>query len=119
MKLLKFLATSVCVLGFTAASALAGPVNAKCPVSGEDVKEGKDAKVSVAFCCETCKGKFDKDPGSFIEKVAKAEEGKCPVSGKATDKDQTSDLVVGTCCGKCQSKVEEDPKKYLGELKAK
>jgi YHS domain-containing protein len=119
MKLLKFLASSICILGFSAATAFAGPVNSKCPVSGEDVEEGKDAKVAVTFCCEKCKGKFDKDPASFIEKVAKAEEGKCPVSGEAADKEQTSDLVVGTCCGKCKAKVEEDPKKFLGKLKAK
>jgi YHS domain-containing protein len=119
MKIIKFLAATVCTVGFATATAFAGPVNAKCPVSGEDVKEGKDAKVAITFCCEKCKGKFDEAPGTFIEKIAKAEEGKCPVSGEDADKEQTSDLVVGACCGKCQAKVEKDPKKFLGDLKAK
>ena len=38
----------------------------KCPISGEDFKEDQTTKVgevTVAFCCNNCKGKVDKASG--------------------------------------------------------
>jgi len=115
---MKLLTTLVCSFGFTALTAIAGPVNKKCPVSDKAVSNDHVVKVAVTFCCGKCKSKFDADPIAFAEKVAKAEEGKCAVSGEDADKEQTSDLEVGVCCGKCETKVKDDPKTYVGKLKA-
>ena len=50
----------------------AGPVNEKCPVSGQPVDaaqtvayEGK----TVAFCCGKCKAAFEKEPAKFAGKI--------------------------------------------------
>lgn len=46
------------------------PGNAKCPVSGEDV-DPETAVVhteELAFCCERCQAKFDKDPAAVLTK---------------------------------------------------
>jgi YHS domain-containing protein len=55
--------------------AAATPVNAKCPISGEDVKptftsvlDGK----TVAFCCDKCLAKFAKEPAKYADKIAAA-----------------------------------------------
>jgi YHS domain-containing protein len=48
-------------------------INAKCPVSGEAVDAGQTfeyKKQLIGFCCGDCKGKFEKEPGKFIAKVA-------------------------------------------------
>ena len=48
-------------------------INAKCPVSGENVDAGQSfeyKKQLIGFCCGDCKGKFEKDPAKFIAKVA-------------------------------------------------
>jgi YHS domain-containing protein len=118
MKSLKMLLGTLCALAFTTGSMFAGAINDKCPVSGEDVDKDKNVEVSVSFCCENCKGKFDKAPADFFEKVSKAEEGKCPISGKDVDKDQTSTVTVGVCCGKCEKKVKEAPKDFITKVKA-
>src|SRR5689334_15410460 len=49
------------------------PINAKCPVQGEDI----DPKVTtaykgktVAFCCESCIDEFKKDPEKYMKQIA-------------------------------------------------
>lgn len=93
------------------------PVNKKCPVKGKEVDGSTAAKVEVGFCCKNCKGKFDKDPASFLAKVAKAADGKCPISGKDVDEDVSSTISVAVCCKGCKGKVEKEPKKYLEKVK--
>src|SRR5687767_14135358 len=68
-------------------------VNAKCPVSGEDVDpsatvvhKGK----TIAFCCEGCPSKFKKEPAKYLkvleeqEKVSATKEGEdgAPAEGE-------------------------------------
>ncbi len=51
----------------------AKPINAKCPLSGKDVDAAASftyKKQVIAFCCNNCKGKFEKEPEKFIAKVA-------------------------------------------------
>lgn len=52
--------------------------NEKCIVSGKAVDAEQVAKftAAVAFCCEKCKGKFDKDPDKSIAKVEFDKAGK-------------------------------------------
>lgn len=104
---------------FSLVTASAGAINEKCPVSGKDVKAGKGADVEFSFCCEKCKGKFDKAPGDYLKVAATAEDGKCPISGKAPDKTVTSKVTVGTCCGECEEKVKANPKSFLGKVEPK
>ncbi len=119
MKTTKFLPLCLLITGLFAGVLQAAPINDKCPVTGKDVDEEKTVDVSVGFCCEKCKAKFDKAPGENLKKVADAAEGKCPISGKDVDEDQTSTVTIGVCCGKCQTKVKDDPKKFLADTKAK
>lgn len=119
MKSIKFLPLCLLITGLFTAVLQAEPINEKCPVSGKAIDEAVTVDVPVNFCCEKCKEKFDSEPGKYLKKVAKAEEGKCPISGKDVDAAQTSTVSVGVCCEKCQAKVKEDPKKYLADTKAK
>jgi len=49
------------------------PINAQCPVSGKAVDPGKtvfhDGKV-IAFCCDDCKEKFQRDPKALLSKLS-------------------------------------------------
>lgn len=89
--------------------------NDKCPVSGKDVNESKTSAYKVEFCCNNCKGKFDKNPAKFIAKAAKGEEGKCIFSGKEAKASST--LTVGFCCGGCKGKFDKDPGKFIAKVK--
>ena len=53
----------------TAGERNADPINEKCPVSGKAVDSNATATVAVGFCCGNCKGKFEKDPASFLSKI--------------------------------------------------
>ena len=80
--------------------AKAKPINAKCPVQGEDIDpdvtttyKGK----TVAFCCKDCIKDFNKDPEKYMKQIAadnkKAEEekkkgDKGKSEGKSADKSQ-------------------------------
>ncbi len=52
------------------------PINTKCPVSGKPIDPSKTVvymgKV-VAFCCDDCKAKFEKDPTPFLAKLGLSE----------------------------------------------
>jgi hypothetical protein len=48
------------------------PVNQKCPVSSKDVNPDCTSRYKdhvIAFCCGSCKGKLDKEPGKFIKNI--------------------------------------------------
>ena len=75
----------------------------------------KVSTVKVEFCCNNCKGKFDKAPGKFIAKAAKGEEGKCIFSGE--DAGASSNVKVAFCCGNCQGKFDKNPKQFLAKVK--
>src|SRR3954454_19061628 len=49
------------------------PINAKCPLTGEDIDPKvttvQDGKV-VAFCCESCIADFKKEPAKYMKKIA-------------------------------------------------
>ena len=54
------------------------PVNAACPVTGEDVDAAQTVNHKgklVGFCCEDCVAEFKKSPDKFMKKV-EAEEAK-------------------------------------------
>ncbi len=89
-------------------------INDKCPLSGQAVSEKSTVDVTVEFCCNNCKGKFDKDPVAFLDKVAKGEKGKCIMNGR--DASKTSTLTLAFCCNNCKGKAEKDPKAAVAKL---
>lgn len=61
---------------FAAAPATnAAPMNTQCPVSGKPIDPAKTVVYQghvVAFCCDDCKAKFQKDPAAFVAKLGLA-----------------------------------------------
>jgi len=91
-------------------------INDTCPVKGKSVDGSKAVEYTAEFCCNKCVAKFEKEPSSYVAKLAEAEDGKCPFSGKDIDPEATSTVKIGVCCGNCQKKVAEAPEEYLGEI---
>jgi len=89
--------------------------NDKCPISGKDVNPEKTSEYKVEFCCENCKAKFDKDPATYMEKVAEGQPGKCVFSGEDATTSET--LTIGFCCDNCKGKFDKDPSKLIGKVK--
>ena len=53
-------------------SSTATPINEKCPVSGKPIDPSKTLLhngMLVAFCCDDCKAKFQKDPAPYLAKL--------------------------------------------------
>jgi len=118
MKKFTLILTAVVTLFFVAgAQAGSKAINKTCPLSGKAVNPSKVATVKVEFCCNNCKGKFDKAPARFMGKAAKGKDGQCILSGKPAK--TSSEVTVAFCCGNCQAKFEKSPKKYLAKLQAK
>lgn len=117
MKRITSLILAVAAFCVATSAALAGSkaVNDKCPLSGRAIDDSKVSTVKVEFCCNNCKGKFEKSPGKFMAKAAKGEEGKCIFSGEEAE--AKSEVKVAFCCGNCQGKFDKDPKKYLAKVK--
>ena len=75
-----------------------------------EYKEGK-----VYFCCDGCKGKFDKDKDKFATQAnhqlvatKQYKQKACPLSGGDVNPEKTvkvNGVEVGFCCGNCQGKV--------------
>lgn len=95
--------------------------SAKCLVAGKpDAKEDKFSEykgAKVYFCCDKCKGNFDKDPTAFATKAnaqlaqtGQAKQVKCPISGQPCKEDETTTVAgvkVAFCCGNCKGKVND------------
>jgi YHS domain-containing protein len=120
-KSIKWLGTLLgCLSLVVVVSAIAGPVNTKCPVSGKAVS--KDAATySVGLCCGNCLGKFTKDPAKFLGKVkAVAVNANCPMSGQAINAKFTAKHkgdVIGFCGAGCQKKFTADPSASIKQVK--
>ncbi len=107
-------------------------INAKCPVSGQNINAGFTFTFKeqvIGFCCGDCKAAFEKEPEKFISKVenfkdpgtlaAKPVNSKCPISGKELNPDQTvtyQEQVIGFCCGNCKAEFEKDPAKFIAKV---
>lgn len=102
-----------------------------CPVSGEKldwskVKASMDYKgMRYGFCCDSCKGTFEKDPAKYAKAPVK-ESLVCPGSGETIKAYSEAAGFVDnggvryyTCCPDCFEKLRKDTAKVLGEGKAK
>jgi YHS domain-containing protein len=66
------------------------PINAKCPVQGEDIDSAVTTAYkgkTVAFCCEDCVKEFKKDPEKYMKQIA-ADNKKAEEEAKKKQKDK-------------------------------
>jgi YHS domain-containing protein len=66
------------------------PINAKCPVAGEDIDPAVTTAYkgkTVAFCCKDCIKDFNKDPEKYMKKIA-ADNKKQADDAKKGEKDK-------------------------------
>lgn len=126
MKFKKFVASIAVaglLLGVTAWAADEGKIDLekiKCvvaaskPASPDKMVEFEKGK--VFFCCDGCKGKFEKDKEKFASKghhqlvaTKQYKQKACPMSGGDVDPEKTTKVAgveVAFCCGGCLGKVE-------------
>src|SRR3954453_7207225 len=79
------------------------PINAKCPVEGEDVDpEGATTTYkgkTIGFCCASCIKDFNKDPEKYMKKIEadnkKAEDAKKAEKGKGKSADKSDSQAAG------------------------
>lgn len=129
MRLFGMALAVACVAGLAVNAAdEAKKFSAKCLVAGKpDAKEDKFSEYKggkVYFCCDNCKGKFDKDPAAFATKAnaqlvstGQAKQVKCPIAGTPCKEDKFTEVngvKVHFCCDGCKGKVE----KAEGDAKA-
>lgn len=88
--------------------------NDKCPISGQDVNVEKTSDYKAEFCCNNCKGKFDKEPAKYFDKAAAAEPGTCIFNGRPAKTSST--LTIGFCCGNCKGKFDKEPNKFITKV---
>lgn len=102
-------------------------VQVACPFSGEALDPEQSIEVDgvkVAFCCENCKGKAEKDADALALIFADIEKGftlqnLCPVSGKPILADKVVEhegKKVYFCCDNCPKAFAKDPSKFLSKL---
>lgn len=101
----------------------------KCVVAPRDAKAATATKYKegeVFFCCNNCKGKFEKDPKQFTASANKQlvateqyEQKACPISGRDLNP-ETALKVAGTevtfCCMNCRGKVADAEEKEQVEM---
>jgi len=108
---------SLGLVAYSASSPKAEAFNDKCPVKGEDVDASKTTEVKVGFCCNNCKGKFEKDPLPSLAKITKLPNELCPLANKPVKEEGS--VTIAFCCGNCKGKFDAKPQDYLKEIKAK
>jgi YHS domain-containing protein len=102
-------------------------VQVACPFSGEALDPEQKVEVdgvSVAFCCENCKAKAEKDSDAIALIFADIEKGYtlqnlCPVSGAPIKADKVAEhdgKKVYFCCDNCPKAFAKDPAKFLSKL---
>lgn len=98
-----------------------------CPLAGRKINPATASKVDgveVSFCCNNCKGKFDKAEDKVALVFANIDKGfttqtECPVSGKAIDIAHSAKhegKTVYFCCPNCPKAFSANPEKFTGKL---
>lgn len=96
-----------------------------CPVSGQPSGtkvfiEEKGNK--VFFCCNNCRGKYEKDPAKYAAKLANSYtiQTKCPVTGKPINPQVSAEAPAGEtvffCCKDCPAKFRKEPGRFAPKL---
>lgn len=99
-KIITIIATIAFCLSFSYAAPKkeAGPVNEKCPFSGNAIDS--EQTIQIGVCCGNCEKKATNDIKGTISKAI-GDFTKCPFSGK----DVKKKVTVGFCCPKCKGKA--------------
>ncbi len=102
-----------------------------CPVMGDPVDFSIRLQTDdgpVYFCCDSCVGKYKKNPAKYAAKVARQRAAlakrpriqvTCPVSDKPVDQNvfiENGKQKVYFCCKNCRKKYQADPAKYRAAL---
>jgi YHS domain-containing protein len=87
------------------------PINAKCPVQGEDIDPAVTTTYkgkTVAFCCKDCIDEFKKNPDKYMKQIEadnkKAEDAK---KGKGKSDGKTADKSDSQAAGKAAKPVNK------------
>ena len=90
------------------------PINAKCPVQGEDIDSAVTTAYkgkTVAFCCEDCVKEFKKDPEKYMKQIAadnkKAEDAKKGDKGKGKSEGGSADKSDSQAAGKSAKPINQ------------
>ena len=102
-------------------------VQVACPLTGRKINKATESKVADAkfsFCCNNCKGKFDKADDKVALVFASIDKGftlqtTCPVSNKKIDVTKVVEhdgKNVYFCCGNCPKNFKANPEKFVAKL---
>jgi YHS domain-containing protein len=82
----------------------------------------------IYFCCQSCKGKFEKNPTEYLKKMADKGvvledspvlQTQCPIMDGEVDREIYTDHEgkrVYFCCKPCKDVFEKDPDKYMKKM---
>lgn len=96
-----------------------------CPFSGEAVKSTifiEDKGSKVYFCCQNCRGKYEKDPAKYAANLANSYtyQNNCPVTGKPIAPQISATAPAGEtvffCSKDCPDKFHKDPRQFAPKL---
>lgn len=114
---MKFILTILSTLVLSLSLSPAEDMTKDCPITGKGTSKPVEYKKTVSFASLESKVEFDKNPISYIEKIAayNDKDPKDPVTGKKGNPKFTSEYktTVGVCCNKCVAKFSGDPDKYI------
>lgn len=103
-------------------------VQVACPLSGKACNKEKSTEVAgvkVAFCCDGCKGKAEKDSDALALLFGAFDKGfttqtKCPLSGKDINPEvaavEHEGKKVYFCCPGCPDGFKAEPAKFTAKL---
>lgn len=120
-RLLGLAVLAALVAGIAVKAAEEKKFSAKCIVAGDQAaKEDKNVAYKggkVYFCCDGCKGKFEKDTAKYavvanaqLVSTGQAKQKACPIAGKPIAEGKTVDVAgtkVSFCCDGCKGKVAD------------
>ena len=88
------------------------PINAKCPIQGEDIDPDVTTNYkgkTVAFCCKDCIKDFNKEPEKYMKQIAadnkKAEDAKKGDKGKGKSEGKSAEKSDSQAAGKAAQPV--------------
>lgn len=102
-------------------------IQVACPLTGNKLNKAtlsEVAEAKVSFCCNNCKGKFDKAEDKVALVFASIDKGftlqtTCPVSNKKIDVTKVikhEGKNVYFCCPNCDKAFTANPEKFVAKL---
>ena len=102
-------------------------IQVACPLTGREINKAtlsQVAEAKVSFCCNNCKGKFDKAEDKVALVFASIDKGftlqtACPISNKKIDVTKVVEhdgKKVYFCCPNCDKAFTANPEKFVAKL---